>query len=84
MPFASIDIGSNTINILIAKATDAGLESIFFERIPAQLGKGGMQEGILTEEAIERGLIALKKHSPYRLKWDRLCGAGQKRDRIGD
>lgn len=62
MTRASIDIGSNTINLLIAKASVSGLETVFFERIPALLGKGGMQQGILTPEAIARGLKALAAH----------------------
>jgi exopolyphosphatase / guanosine-5'-triphosphate,3'-diphosphate pyrophosphatase len=59
---ATIDIGTNTINLLIAEASETGFQTVLFERIPARLGKGGMKEGILTEEAMMRGLDALQGH----------------------
>jgi exopolyphosphatase / guanosine-5'-triphosphate,3'-diphosphate pyrophosphatase len=59
---AVIDIGTNTINILVASKNSNGFHTEFFDRIPAKLGKGGMEEGILTDEAMQRGLEALSTH----------------------
>jgi exopolyphosphatase/guanosine-5'-triphosphate,3'-diphosphate pyrophosphatase len=59
---AVIDIGTNTINILVASKNSNGFHTEFFDRIPAKLGKGGMKKGILTEEAMQRGLDALSTH----------------------
>ncbi len=62
MPIAVIDIGSNTINLLIAEITEEGFDRLHFERIPAKLAKGGMKDNRLTDEAMERGFQALKRH----------------------
>jgi len=59
---AVIDIGTNTINLLIASQQGGKLVSNRFERIPAHLGRGGMQQGVLTPEAMGRGLDALRTH----------------------
>jgi exopolyphosphatase/guanosine-5'-triphosphate,3'-diphosphate pyrophosphatase len=61
-PKAVIDIGTNTINLLIASYHEEGFVMELFERIPAKLGQGGMQDGLLTEAAMERGLDALADH----------------------
>ncbi|NNC84321.1 MAG: phosphatase [Flavobacteriales bacterium] len=61
-PKAVIDIGTNTINLLIASRHDEGFIMEFFDRIPAKLGKGGMNGNRLTAEAMERGLAALEEH----------------------
>ena len=61
-PLAVIDIGTNTINLLVAHEQSRSFITEYFERIPAKLGKGGMALGILTPEAMDRGMEALEKH----------------------
>jgi exopolyphosphatase / guanosine-5'-triphosphate,3'-diphosphate pyrophosphatase len=59
---AIIDIGSNTINLLIA-AFSEGVFSILEDRkIHAKLARGGINNNTLTSDAIERGLEALREH----------------------
>lgn len=65
MRLAAIDIGTNTINLLIAEAENDVLKVIEQEKIGAKLGKGGIQQGIITPEAMKRGLEAL---STYKIK----------------
>lgn len=59
MRFAAIDIGTNTINLLIAEAENGVLKVIEQEKIGAKLGKGGIQQGFITPEAMKRGMKAL-------------------------
>jgi len=57
-----IDIGSNTINLLIGEYVEGGWQRIAEFKNPARLGKGGIDKNILTEAAIGRGLAALEEH----------------------
>lgn len=62
MKRAIIDIGSNTINLIIAERTENSLEVIFNNKIHAKLAKGGINDGKITDEAYQRGLDAMKQH----------------------
>ena len=59
---AIIDIGSNTINLLIAEKTDNKLNKLYDAKLHAKLAKGGINDGRLTDAAIKRGLQALLAH----------------------
>src|SRR4030043_1876416 len=56
---ASIDIGTNTILLLIAKVEEGKLESLFEMETVVRLGEGVQKNGVLSQEAMERGLRAL-------------------------
>ncbi|MBI5675124.1 MAG: Ppx/GppA family phosphatase [Nitrospirae bacterium] len=58
---AGIDIGTNTFRLLIAKVDDKGLNELYSARVITRLGEGVSLTGLLKEEAIERGLNALKE-----------------------
>lgn len=62
MRIAIIDIGTNTINLVIADITDNGYQFVFSTREQARLGKGGINDKIITPEAFERGLKAIDTH----------------------
>ncbi len=62
MRLAIIDIGTNTINLAIAAVSKEQYQIIFSSKETARLGRGGINEGKLTPEAIERGLTAIGKH----------------------
>ena len=52
---AVLDIGTNTFHILIAELDSTGhFESIHREKIPVKLGQGGINQNIITDEAIVR------------------------------
>lgn len=63
MKKAVIDIGSNTINLLIASFDEGIFKVLCDNKIHAKLAKGGINEGRLTDEAIERGMNALSEHA---------------------
>jgi len=59
---AVIDLGTNTFNLLIIEFTDSGYQILYKNKIPVKLGEGGIDKGIITSLAIERGMSALKDH----------------------
>lgn len=63
MRIAIIDLGTNTINLLVAETTPEGSYNILHEsKCHAKLGKGGINHGTITPEAMERGMEALHTH----------------------
>ena len=60
MKRASIDLGTNTIRLLIAEVTGATLKPIECHRAITRLGGGYSQEDGITEEAKSRTLKALR------------------------
>jgi len=63
MRIAVIDIGTNTINLLIADTRQDDSYNIILETAyPAKLGKGGINNKQILPEAMERGMTALKGH----------------------
>lgn len=61
-PIAIIDIGTNTFNILIAKIENQQIITLYHNKIPARLGKGGIGQKKISPEAFERGINALIQH----------------------
>jgi len=63
MQIAIIDLGTNTFNLLIAEVTNENNYNILLEsKYPAKLGKGGINNKLITTEAFERGLKAIETH----------------------
>lgn len=54
---AIIDLGTNTFHLMLVEEKTV----LFKESIPAKIGKGGISQGIISEEGIERALVVLKK-----------------------
>jgi exopolyphosphatase/guanosine-5'-triphosphate,3'-diphosphate pyrophosphatase len=67
---ASIDIGTNTILLLIAKAEGGEIHPLFEIETVARLGEGVQRNGILLQEAMDRGLQTLAQY----LKWCKEMG----------
>lgn len=58
---AIIDLGTNTFNLLVAGKDASGRLKILHEEERAVfLGRGGIEQGVLTPEAMERGLSVLR------------------------
>lgn len=55
MKIAIIDLGTNTFHLLIV----ANKRTLYKESIPAKIGKGGISQGIISEEGIQRALKVL-------------------------
>ena len=62
---ASIDIGTNTILLLIAKVEEGKVNPLFEIETVARLGEGVQKNGILLKEAMDRSLQTLAQY----LKW---------------
>ena len=58
---AVIDLGTNTFNLLIARVEESSFEVIHAEKEAVALGMGGILKRVITPEAIERALAALKR-----------------------
>jgi exopolyphosphatase/guanosine-5'-triphosphate,3'-diphosphate pyrophosphatase len=59
---ASIDIGTNTILLLIADIDDGKLRPIFERETIARLGEGLQKNRVLSKEAMERGFQTLSRY----------------------
>lgn len=57
---ASIDIGTNTILLLIAEVSGGEMETLYDTETIVRLGEGLHEKGILSEAAMERGLQTLE------------------------
>lgn len=63
MRLGIIDIGTNTFNLLIIDIIEnKSIQKIYKSNIPVKLGKEGFVEGLISEQAIERGIEALNFH----------------------
>jgi exopolyphosphatase / guanosine-5'-triphosphate,3'-diphosphate pyrophosphatase len=64
MRIASIDIGTNTIRILICEASGKHISKIYIDRVITRLGGGfKTDQRLLTDTAIDRSIIVLKEFS---------------------
>lgn len=62
MRIAAIDIGTNSIHMVIASATDAsGFEIVDREREVVQVGRGSFRSGRLDPDAIQHTVAALQR-----------------------
>jgi exopolyphosphatase/guanosine-5'-triphosphate,3'-diphosphate pyrophosphatase len=59
---ASIDIGTNTILLLIAEVGGEKIKPLFEMETVARLGEGVQKSGILTNEAMNRGIETLSQY----------------------
>lgn len=56
---AVIDLGTNTFHILVAEITDNGMKVLHTEKLSVKIGRGGINDGIITDSAQQRALDAL-------------------------
>jgi len=59
MKQAIIDLGTNTFHLFIADKSDTDHQTLFRESRPAKIGMAGINQGIITDEAIGRALDVL-------------------------
>ncbi len=63
MRLAIIDMGTNTFNLLIAEVLENNnYQIIHKDKAGVKLGKGGINNQIITPEAFKRGISAIEKH----------------------
>lgn len=57
---AVIDLGTNTFHLLIVEVVEGLLSTIHKEKIPVKIGEGGIDEGMITDIALARGIETLQ------------------------
>lgn len=79
MRVAIIDLGTNTFNLLVAERDEAGrMLVVYSEEVPVYLGRGGIEKGVITADAFERGQHALARYAAKakKLGASRITGFG--------
>lgn len=66
---AAIDVGTNSIHMIVVEEQKHGYRVIDKEKEMVQLGRGSLEGRPLTGEAIERGVEAMKKMSGIAERW---------------
>jgi exopolyphosphatase/guanosine-5'-triphosphate,3'-diphosphate pyrophosphatase len=56
-----IDMGTNTFHLLVAEIENNDYAILLEERVPVKIGVGGINQGIITEAAFDRAIVALKE-----------------------
>lgn len=67
---AAIDVGTNSIHMIIAESHRHGYRVIDKEKVMVQLGKGSLEGRPLTDDAIERGVATLRKMGEIAKRWN--------------
>jgi len=57
---AIIDLGTNTFKLLVCDRSEGRLHVIHREELPVYLGRGGIEQGVIAADAMERGMEALR------------------------
>jgi exopolyphosphatase/guanosine-5'-triphosphate,3'-diphosphate pyrophosphatase len=75
---AIVDLGTNTFKLLVCDRAEDGLRVIHREEVPVYLGRGGIEQGIIAADAMERGMEALRSFRATALSHgiDNLKGFG--------
>jgi exopolyphosphatase/guanosine-5'-triphosphate,3'-diphosphate pyrophosphatase len=61
---AAIDLGSNTVRLLVADVdSEGGLRPVHGEQVVVRLGEGLAQHGVLAPAAMERALAAVREYA---------------------
>lgn len=63
MNAAIIDCGTNTFNIIVVEINSKKAKLLYKQEIAVKIGKGGINNELLTPSAIERGLNALTEYA---------------------
>jgi exopolyphosphatase/guanosine-5'-triphosphate,3'-diphosphate pyrophosphatase len=61
MIFAVVDVGSNTLRLLVSDVSGRGARPLRYERVITRLGAGLGESGLLGEKASENSLAALSR-----------------------
>jgi exopolyphosphatase/guanosine-5'-triphosphate,3'-diphosphate pyrophosphatase len=59
---AVIDLGTNTCNLLIAEYQDKSYQILYQGKEVVKLGKNGIDKNRMTEDGLERAILAIRKH----------------------
>lgn len=60
---AIIDMGTNTFHLMLATISQGGFTIDYREKVPVKIGVGGINQGFITAEGMERAVSAMKNFS---------------------
>lgn len=69
---AVIDLGTNTFNLLVAEVENGRFQKILSTKIGVALGMGGILNNLISEDAFERGIQALREFKEVCENYDVL------------
>lgn len=61
MRSAIIDMGTNTFHLMVVEFTHFNYQILWSEKVPVKVGVGGINQNIITTEAMYRAVLTLKK-----------------------
>lgn len=67
---AAIDVGTNSIHMIVVEAQRHGYRVIDREKEMVQLGRGSLEGRPLTDQAMERGVEALRQMASIAERWN--------------
>lgn len=70
---AVIDIGSNTLRLLIGNIKANKINKLYTDRVVTQLGRNLIENRVITEKAIDSSIKALKNFKKISEKFDVSC-----------
>ncbi len=75
---AIIDLGTNTFNLLVVEKEGSGFTEVYATKVGVGLGLGGINDGIIREDAIQRGMETLHQYKAkcQALAVDRIAAFG--------
>jgi exopolyphosphatase/guanosine-5'-triphosphate,3'-diphosphate pyrophosphatase len=56
---AIVDMGTNTFHLLVAEANEKDYRITHRDRLPVKIGKGGINQGYITPEGMQRAVAAM-------------------------
>ena len=65
-----IDLGTNTFHLLVVEKYEGEMSKIFHESRAARIGLGGINQRVITEDAIERALGVLRFYQEKLLEFE--------------
>src|SRR3954471_15294920 len=67
---AAIDIGTNSIHMIVAETKSRGYRVVDREKDMVQLGLSSLDGQPLTDDAIARGVLSISKMSEIAQRWN--------------
>ncbi len=62
---AIIDLGTNTFHLLIAEVKEGAIREFYKLQVPVKIGRGGINNGQITTDAYQRGLVTVTEFKKY-------------------
>ena len=62
---AIIDLGTNTFHLLIAEIKQGTIREFYKLQVPVKIGRGGINNGQITADAYQRGLVTVAEFQKY-------------------